>query len=167
MRPHNVRSTVSRSVAPHKAAYSKPTCCFWPECNATTWAEVDLPVCQFHAAKIHLRVAEQIPVASVRSGRAERQELWYAREGRVYIARAGALYKIGFSTDVAQRMRSLGAVLVASHTGTLDDERDLHARFHAHREYGEYFRPSPELDALIAEWLDKRTEDGAESESVN
>lgn len=163
MRPHRVRATTSRPAAPYKVAYARPTRCCWPECNSEAWIDIELPVCQFHAAKVHLRVADQIPVGTVASRKADRQELWYARKGMVYIARAGDLYKIGFSTDVAQRMRSLGAVLVACRQGTLDDERDLHAKFHEHREHGEYFRPSPELDTLIAEWLDRPGGDGAES----
>lgn len=144
----------SRPRRPDTAAYRKPATCCWPECATEAWTESQLPVCPHHAAKIHLRVVDMTPIESQRSGRADRQELWYAREGWVYIARVGDLYKIGFSTDVPQRMTALGAVLVAAREGTLGDERDLHAMFRDTCEHGEYFRQSAELDALIGRWLD-------------
>lgn len=33
-------------------------CCVWPECNRKPWVEIDLPICQHHAAKVYLRIED-------------------------------------------------------------------------------------------------------------
>ena len=63
--------------------------------------------------------------------------------------------KIGHANDVKGRFRSLQTAhatklhLLATIPGNVDDERKLHKRFAAHRLGGEWFRPAPELLALI------------------
>jgi hypothetical protein len=68
------------------------------------------------------------------------------------------LIKIGYtSDDAANRLKFLqtgspvGLRLLATIPGELSDERQLHARFAAHRERGEWFRPVPELVSLLIE----------------
>lgn len=80
------------------------------------------------------------------------------REGSIYVLRrpsTGAI-KIGFSTDVDARVRTLSSqsgeqlVRLACFAGTLAGEAELHDRFADCRHVGEWFGPSPELLAWIA-----------------
>lgn len=140
--------------------------CCWPDCDSPGWTDAELPLCPRHAARVHIRVADMVPEASKRAAKADRQELWYSREGYVYIAKVGKLVKIGFSKDPPVRMKAFGGKLLAYRPGTLDTERDLHAEFHEHQSHGEYFTPAPEIVARIREWrLDLAAASSAESES--
>lgn len=78
----------------------------------------------------------------------------------VYFVRAETtgLIKIGISRDMAQRLKALQtgspdklAVLgVIRCDRPVDKEREFHARFRAQHSHGEWFRPSPALEAFIA-----------------
>lgn len=86
------------------------------------------------------------------------------KPGFVYVARAErtGLTKIGFSTNVAARLRSLCSAvgepvtLVAVARGTRADESALLERVARHsvavRGNREWHRPHPDLDAIIAEF---------------
>lgn len=79
--------------------------------------------------------------------------------GRVYFVATfdERFVKIGFSTDVAQRVRALNAAnpeplnLLGSVPGTPADERAWHIRLAAHRAGGEWFRLAPAVQAAILE----------------
>lgn len=81
-------------------------------------------------------------------GTVSRRMIYFVRNGR-------GMIKIGSSMNVSDRIRSLetGASetleLIASIPGTYSVERQLHDRFSGIREYGEWFRPSPELLKFI------------------
>lgn len=70
-------------------------------------------------------------------------------------AQNSGLIKIGVACDPVSRLRDLQVGsperlrLLAVTPGTAADERALHQRFSAHREHGEWFRPAPEVLALI------------------
>lgn len=72
-------------------------------------------------------------------------------KGSVYFAEADGFVKIGYSTNVEARLRSLstGAPfpvrLIGSHPGTQADEAALHRKFRDHRVSGEWFRASDEI----------------------
>ena len=76
----------------------------------------------------------------------------------VYFIQAGdaGAIKIGISRDVERRRGELQRMereplhVRATIEGTVRDERDLHARFAAHRIHGEWFTPAPELLSHIA-----------------
>lgn len=74
--------------------------------------------------------------------------------GWVYYLRVDERIKIGFSTDVRQRMRAYPptAELLAVHPGTRDTERQMHERFAGHLAQGrEWFRvDAPVMDHITA-----------------
>jgi hypothetical protein len=71
----------------------------------------------------------------------------------------GGFVKIGYSIKPYQRLSQLGTLqpgmralrLIGWIPGTFETERELHARFLADRDNGEWFRDSPELRGFIAE----------------
>lgn len=77
-----------------------------------------------------------------------------AEPGWVYYIRVGDTIKIGFSKDVAQRMRTYppNAELLAAHPGTLDLEKQVQRKFAADLSRGrEWFTQSEELMEHIAQ----------------
>ncbi len=68
----------------------------------------------------------------------------------VYFAERGGAIKIGFSATPAERARQLRANLLATTDGGYGDEAQMHRRFAADRLDGEWFRPSSDLSAVIA-----------------
>lgn len=75
----------------------------------------------------------------------------------------GAVVKIGWSSNVHQRLASLNQyspvplTLTATFPGGLPDERKMHERFAHLRKHGEWFAASPELMDFIAELKAKTT----------
>jgi len=70
--------------------------------------------------------------------------------------------KIGFTDgDPAERVRSLQTgcsatlVLLAVGEGTQADEKDLHRKLKRFRVRGEWFRPAPEVLALVTEYVER------------
>lgn len=79
---------------------------------------------------------------------AELAESRLVAPGWVYYLRIGDQIKIGFSTDVKQRVRQYPpeATLLAVHPGTLTLEAEMHQRFAAARAAGrEWFHPHNDL----------------------
>lgn len=80
-----------------------------------------------------------------------------AREAVIYFVQSehGGPIKIGRADDLAKRMVGLQTsrpdklVVLAAAQGTVELERQLHARFADIREKGEWFSPTPELMELI------------------
>jgi hypothetical protein len=82
----------------------------------------------------------------------ERQVYFLAAEG-------SSLIKIGVANCAYARIKALGKTspvpltllgcIATDRTGSL--EKDLHARFSAHRSHGEWFRAEPEILSFIAE----------------
>lgn len=80
------------------------------------------------------------------------------RPGMVYYLQVGEHIKIGFSSNVDERIKSYPpyAKLLAQHPGTVDTERFMHNRFFNSLAHGrEWFRPSPELTQHIEEVVTK------------
>jgi hypothetical protein len=65
--------------------------------------------------------------------------------GYIYFVRMGAFVKIGFTTDVAARMKAIQTsspekiVLLRIERGAVENERTFHRRFHRYRANGEWF----------------------------
>jgi hypothetical protein len=80
------------------------------------------------------------------------------RETVIYFIQSehGGPIKIGRADDLAKRLVNLQTsrpdklVVLATAPGTVQQERDLHARFAAAREKGEWFSPVPDLVQLVA-----------------
>lgn len=74
----------------------------------------------------------------------------------VYFIRSEDLIKIGYSNDVRQRTDAVIRMLRAGGTylgymaGDRSVEKYLHAKFADLREYGEWFKSSPDLETFIA-----------------
>lgn len=62
----------------------------------------------------------------------------------------GALIKIGYTRNLASRMRDLDAVVLATEPGGREREAELHAAFRHLRHHGEWFTPDTELLAYRA-----------------
>lgn len=75
----------------------------------------------------------------------------------VYFIQSGDLVKIGTSTNVHERLRTLRTMsplpleLLAIAAGSHTEETAVHARFAHLRQHGEWFAVTPELLAFIAE----------------
>jgi hypothetical protein len=78
-----------------------------------------------------------------------------ARQGFVYIVAVQQYVKIGFTGNVGMRAAILQTsspfevTVIASFTGTMDDEAALHARFAQYRHRGEWFR----REGALADWI--------------
>lgn len=90
-------------------------------------------------------------------GRSRRARAAHLAKPSVYFVRCGDRIKIGYSENVTKRMASLASAfaspltLLATMPGPPSLERELHAKFAAHRVRGEWFRRAPDLDAFIVE----------------
>jgi hypothetical protein len=79
------------------------------------------------------------------------------KKGWVYFIRSGKAIKIGFTTDLDQRVRRLQTAssapleLLGTVAGTLEDEQNLHRRFANLQLRGEWFRGHSSLMAYIRE----------------
>jgi hypothetical protein len=79
------------------------------------------------------------------------------KKGWVYFIRNAKAIKIGFTTDIEQRMKRLQTAssspleLLGTVAGTLQDEQNLHLRFANLRLRGEWFRGHTSLMAYIRE----------------
>jgi hypothetical protein len=87
----------------------------------------------------------------------EPEPIAFGRPSVIYFLSAGDKLKIGFTSDLNQRMTSLSATspvpltLLHSTPGTMADERSWHRRFADYRLHGEWFRLQGELAAYLAE----------------
>lgn len=79
----------------------------------------------------------------------------------IYVLRSRDLYKIGFSSNLGQRVRDImdavpGAVEFVGHMpGGMDVEAHLHGQFEADRFSGEWFSTSSRIEAFIGACLVK------------
>ncbi len=78
------------------------------------------------------------------------------KTGEIYFARLSDLIKIGFTTNLAERMKDIPhEALLGTKPGTMEDERRCHAAFNHLRVKGEWFRAEPELLAFITDVTSK------------
>jgi hypothetical protein len=143
--------------------------CVWPTCERRTTHMNGklLALCVSHAWDVYAAVQDDVdnqPKISEHQlnrlieGRQRRVREDEARESRaiepgwVYYVRITDRIKVGYSTDVRQRMRAYPphAQLLAIHPGTPTLERQVHADLKGHLAQGrEWFRPDPEVMAHI------------------
>lgn len=108
------------------------------------------------------KAREQEAIAALREERLfltkaqkEQRSLLRAKVGHVYFIKAGGLVKIGFSSDVLNRMSNLrvgcpvDSELVAVIPGTEDTELYFHKMYKSTREKGEWFR----LEGQLADFI--------------
>lgn len=134
------------------------TFCVMPRCERPPATQLSEPICSHHARKVYAEVADLLASAGidqhVASARPPRQASAMRNRadqaGLVYFARVGEHIKIGFTTNLPQRMRQLGGQVLATMPGTRRDEKRMQMRFADHWVDGEYYRPAPALLEHIA-----------------
>jgi hypothetical protein len=122
--------------------------CVFPRCAEAETQHVGLPICDRHIAKVYrlatMLINDAIPQAAVvnESSRMPKMDT----RGAIYFIRLGSLVKIGFTTNLAQRLKHVPhEEVLAVTTGSMRDEKALHAQFAHLRQYGEWFRQGPDL----------------------
>ena len=131
--------------------------CVMPKCRAEPHDLIAVPLCARHAMRVYgemkeLAESRPVPRPAVTSlGDPSPRRNSNREPGSVYFMRIGQTIKIGFSTNVKQRARALGAdEVLATMPGTRALEKTLHAKFGPYWLRGEYYEPAPELLAYIA-----------------
>lgn len=118
--------------------------CVFPLCDAATTPHLALPLCNRHILKVHRDAKFLIDEAAPPRGRAK--PLMKHAPGCIYFIRFGGLVKIGFTTNLVQRLKALPhEELLGIKPGTMADEKALHGRFAHLRRTGEWFNPEREL----------------------
>jgi hypothetical protein len=151
----------SESIHPFEEA------CCWPECHAEIGA-VDGPLCERHLTKAfriyrlsYLFALEHRPSYLLTEPYERRTGRPYplpVREtpGLVYFVRFRDRVKIGFTTNLAQRMVDIPHdEILGTVAGTMEDEKRCHIAFAHLREQGEWFRIEPDLLAFITDVTSK------------
>lgn len=112
-------------------------------------------------AKIDLATDEQVATIRHLVPRLDNQRLMdRVRKARavVYYALVGNHIKIGTTIHLGERMKALGANLMAVEPGSYDLERDRHQQFASLRvPRTELFRPGPELVSHVAALVQRYT----------
>ena len=139
---------------------SEPALCIYEQCERPRSDRIREPLCAHHARRVYLQVKELMEGAGWREmsqaarppQQGGRKPAHYTSQvGQVYFARCGDLIKIGFSTNLKQRLRDIGAdELLLSFEGTREKEKNMHAAFGPSWSHGEYFHPTPALLDYIA-----------------
>ncbi len=144
--------------------------CFWPDCNEHADWFLKVHLCRPHAVEVDKALkrearftlnAQAERKAETEANKARTAELIESGfkpgegdlvPGWVYYIELDGLIKIGFSTNVKNRMRAYAptAKLLAAEPGTKKVERSRHQHFGAYRALGrEWFRDTPELRTWI------------------
>ena len=128
---------------------NRPTCC-WPKCQ--TELRGDAPLCMAHlnlAAKIHKAAANNEEFTwRVTAEVAPTPPPKPQPEGFVYYLRSSGFLKIGWTTDLAKRMKAYppDSILLAVEPGPRQLETRRHRQFSHHRSHGrEWYTLAPTL----------------------
>jgi hypothetical protein len=124
--------------------------CAYPDCDREISTHLSEPLCEPHILRVYrsalMLIGEKVPAMVDRVKRPNTS----ATPGHVYFISFGSLIKIGFSTNIQQRLRVLPHdELLAKIPGTMRDEKVLHRQFAHLRQQGEWFRKEPDLLAYI------------------
>lgn len=127
-----------------------PQCC-WPKCKNRVGSLVAPPLCDQHVYDVYDHVtSSKFYMAGI--GYSEKAKAAYEqpaepeqpppppapRMGTIYFIRVGGHIKIGWTSNLAKRMRQYApdTILLATCPGTRKDENQLHKRFAVHRTFG-------------------------------
>lgn len=123
--------------------------CVWPGCGDDAF--IDFPLCANHVYEVHQRVVSAAAKPKVRSAPVSPNRRSEAK-GLVYFMRFGAMVKIGFTTNLADRVRALRPEEVLGvMDGDMAAEKRLHHEFGKHWLRGELFSLTPEIAEFIKE----------------
>jgi hypothetical protein len=133
--------------------------CVWDGCGLDAHPHLTAPLCMDHAKKLTVQVmllTAKDPKPSTKqqakkhAAEVHRLHAPKERVGLVYFIKFSDRVKIGFTTDLATRMRQLPHdEILAVIPGTVSDEQALHKKFDALRITGEWFDNDPRLTDFI------------------
>lgn len=133
-----------------KRSADRPPCVI-PGCSQRGYPSQTIPVCHQHGVEIWADVERNMGRPAIRERIAEKADQLDAaadtkavdqrrrsQEGYVYFVRLNDLIKVGWSENLAARLRSYGASVevLAHHPGTRDEELQLHRAFAQERVKG-------------------------------
>jgi len=121
--------------------------CLMPGCTLTHSLLPELHLCDEHLTIVHDSVDYTIA-----SKNRKMKDAYYAAHppvvtppnpGHIYYVKSDGLIKIGWTSNLAKRMRQYApnSQLLATHPGTRADEQRLHKRFAVHRSHGREWYP--------------------------
>lgn len=150
-----------RVVRQPEPDYGVRECCI-PDCGHLVPRNRSIPVCRscgvkiavYHAGDADLALGVQRERQSQREQAKARRDAAYAGQSQVYYIRIGDHIKIGYSTNLKQRISQLRlqqSALLATEPGGRELEKERHRQFSADRIISnrEDFDPSPRLMAHI------------------
>jgi len=127
--------------------------CCWPGCPKSRLDEV--PICAAHLSIAREVWVDRNSTQEARSYRVtatiaepEAPEPAEQKMGVVYYLRSGGYIKIGWASNLANRMKAYppDSMLLAHHPGTRADEATMHRKFAVHRTHGrEWYAMVPAL----------------------
>jgi len=130
--------------------------CVWDGCGSDPHPHLTAPLCMDHAKKLTVQVMlmtekDPKPTPAQRAKRrASGVQVPEEPIGLVYFIKFSERIKIGFSTNVENRMKNLPHdEILALIPGTVSDEQALHKKFDAIRITGEWFANDPRLTDFI------------------
>ena len=128
--------------------------CVWPACEERRSTILDLAVCDRHALNVYRTVAVAIRDSEVKppveKPKRSAQRNRRTTMGLVYFMRFGRLIKIGYTTNLQSRIKSLGPdEVLATIPGTMIDEERIQHQFGACWLGREMFEPSSDLMEYI------------------
>ncbi len=140
--------------------HQNDTLCTWRECGNDADENFNAPVCMTHAKQLAVQVmlltakkpVTNRPIKEAPERRSSNPTHGRARleDGLVYFIKFDGRIKIGFTTNLPQRMRSIPHdEVLALIPGTVSTERALHRKFDSLRANGEWFTAGPQLRSYI------------------
>ena len=121
--------------------------CLMPGCTMTRSPMPELHLCTEHLAIVHDAV-DHLEATNHRKRMDAFNAAWPAvvtppKPGDIYYVKSDGLIKIGWTSNLAKRMRQYApnSQLLATHPGTRADEQRLHKRFAVHRSHGREWYP--------------------------
>jgi hypothetical protein len=124
--------------------------CAYPDCDREISSHLSEPLCERHILRVYHSALALIGKTVPAMADVVKRPNNSATPGHVYFISFGSFIKIGFSTNLQQRLRALPHdELLATIPGTMRDEKLLHRQFAHLRQQGEWFRKDPELLAHI------------------
>ena len=148
--------------APRQSIRPSYSVCTYDGCSAAPDEELNAPLCMSHAKKLAVQVMllnntsvdKDSPYVAGKVNRKRLTDPYVGnraeRYGMVYFIQFGDRIKIGYTTDLAQRMTAVPHdKILALIAGTMTDERRCHEKFAHLRLTGEWFSAGPDLLKFI------------------
>lgn len=132
--------------------------CMWPGCQQYTMWSPQTKLCSTHLAIVIRYGSDDMAARRIlhtMTGSVENErpippmpKPASPQQGTVYYVKVGEHIKVGWTSDMEQRMRSYppNSILLATEPGTRADEKRRHKTLAAHRSHGnEWYVPAPSV----------------------